>query len=266
MIESSAPPPKPDGYLTEVEWRYRDALFAFLGGFAGSLVVGIILTAGGFDLTDPIPFSLVFFGQASASLLVIWLLSRSRGTGSLAKDVGLVIQARDWWGVPAGMLLQIVIALITLPLILLLFGDDPPSQGVTDIAETATTTAEQIFVVISVAVLAPIVEEVIYRGMLLSTLRRQFRPWIAVVISAAVFSSIHAVLDINAIAAVPGLFLLGLVLGWVALRRQNLSLAIALHSGINLLAAISLLWGGRIQEWAENRIDEIEAIITFLPF
>ena len=265
MIESSAPPPKPDGYLDDVRWRYRDVVFAFLAGFAGSLVVGIVLTVGGFDLTDPIPFSLVFAGQATASMVVIWMLSRSRGTGSLAADVGLVIQPRDWWGVPAGMALQILIAVITLPLIFLLWGDDPPSQGVTDIAETATTTAEQIFVVLAVAVLAPIVEEVIYRGMLLSTLRRRFRPWIAVVISALVFSLIHAVLDINAIAAVPGLFLLGLVLGWVALRRQNLSLAIALHSGINLLAAISLLWGGQIQDWAENRLDEIEAVIASLP-
>lgn len=265
MIESSAPPPPPDGYLDDAAWRYRDVIVVFLAGFAGSLAMSIVLLAAGTDISDPIPFSLVFAAQALSSLLVVWWLSRSRGTGSLANDVGLVIRGRDWWGVPAGMALQIGIAILTLPLIFLIWGDDPPSQGVTEITETAATTLEQIFVVISVAVLAPIVEEVIYRGMLLSTLRQRFRPWAAIVISALVFSLIHAVLDVNAIAAVPGLFILGIVLGWVALRRHNLSLAIALHSGINLLAAISLLWGSQIQDWAEQRLDEIEAVIGLLP-
>ena len=56
---------------------------------------------------------------------IVWL-SRSRGTGSLATDVGLVLRPSDWWGVPAGMGLQIAIALITAPLIYRLFPDGPP--------------------------------------------------------------------------------------------------------------------------------------------
>jgi len=50
------------------------------------------------------------------------------------------------------------------------------------------------------------------------------------------------------------------------LRTGDLSLPIALHSGVNLLAAIALLYGSEIADWAERQLEEIEAIIAFLPF
>lgn len=265
MMESSAPPQPPDGYLPASQWRVADVVFAFLAGIVGSLVVAIGVEAVGASTTDPIPFSLVFFGQVAASFAVIAVLSRTRGTGSLEVDTGLTIKLRDWWAVPAGFGLQIVVALVTAPLVWSLFPDGPPEQGVGEIAGTSETTLEQLAIIVSVAVAAPIVEEVIFRGMLLSALRRRFSAWVAVTISAAAFSLIHLV-DWNARAAVPGLFLLGLVLGAAALRRRDLSLAIPLHSGVNLLAAISILWGDEILDWANEQVDQIEAVVSFLLF
>ena len=72
---------------------------------------------------------------------------------------------------------------------------------------------------------------------------------------------VHAVLDPGSIAAVPGLTLLGAVLAYAALRTGDLSLPIALHSGVNLLAAIALLYGQQIGEWAERQLEELEAVI-----
>ncbi|MEN8240203.1 MAG: CPBP family intramembrane glutamic endopeptidase, partial [Actinomycetota bacterium] len=71
-------------------------------------------------------------------------------------------------------------------------------------------------------------------------------------------------LDPNAIAVVPGLFLLGVVLAWVALKRGDLSLPIAIHSGINLLAAITILYGDQLLEWSETQLEQLEGIISFL--
>jgi membrane protease YdiL (CAAX protease family) len=193
----------------------------------------------------------------------MWL-SRLRGTGSLATDVGLVLKPGDWWGVPAGMGLQIAIALMTAPLIYWLYPDGPPEQAVAEIATTSQTLLDQVLVIVAVAVGAPIIEEMLFRGVLLSTLRRRLPAWAAVAMSAVVFAAIHLV-DPNAAAAVPGLFLLGLVLGWAALRRGDLSLAIPLHSGINLLAAISLLWGDELIQWSEDQLRQIEGIIRLLP-
>lgn len=266
MMESSAPPQRAEGFLPDAPWRVRDFVLAFLAGLAGAFAATIAVYALGYDPLEPLPFAAVFAGQAAATLGFVLWLSRQRGTGSLAADVGFVIRPGDWWGVPAGMALQIAIALITLPLISLLFPDGPPEQGVSEIAGTAQSLLEQIFIVASVAVAAPIVEEILYRGMLLSILRKRLSPWVAVVVSAGVFSLVHAALDANAIAAVPGLFLLGVVLATVTLRRGNLSLAIALHSGINLLAAIVLLWGDDMIQWLEQRVDEIEGIVALFPW
>jgi CAAX protease family protein len=265
MMESSAPPQPPAGYLPVSAWRYRDVVLAFIAGIVGSFVVTIAVYAVGADPFDPAPFALIFAGQAAGSFGAIVLLSHRRGSGSLAADVGLVVKPGDWWGVPAGMALQVVIALITFPLITLLFPDGAPEQSVAEITGSSQTLIEQLFVIAAVAVAAPIIEEMIFRGMLLSVLRRSFGPAVAVVISAAVFSLVHLV-DTNAIAAVPGLFLLGLVLGWVALRRGDLSLAIALHSGINLLAAITLLWGDDLLRWSEQQLEQVEGLIHLLPW
>ena len=264
MMESSAPPQPPEGYLPVSNWRYRDVVVAFIAGIAGSFIVTALVITLGFDPFDPLPFALIFVGQAAGTLAVVVWLSRQRGSGSLAADVGLVVRAGDWWGVPAGMGLQIVIALVTAPFIIWIFGDDPPSQEVSNVTGASETLIEQLFIIAAVAVAAPIVEEVVFRGMLLSTLVRSMGNWPAILVSAAVFSLVHLV-DPNAIAVVPGLFLLGIVLGWVALRRGDLSLAISLHSGINLLAVISLLWGDELLEWSERQLEELEAVVSLLP-
>ncbi len=260
---SSAPPQPPPGYLPVAKWRIWDVAIAFVVGIVGSVMVTAVVFAVGADPFDPIPFSMIFGGQAVASVWVIWWLSRRRGSGSLAADTGLIVRGRDWWAVPAGMVLQIVIALLTAPFIVWLFPDGPPEQGVAEVASSSETLLEQLFVIASVAVAAPIVEEVIFRGMLLSVLRRHMGAAWSIVASAAVFAAVHLV-GPDAIAVVPGLFRLGLVLGWAALRRGDLSLAIALHAGINLLAAISLLWGPELLEWSERQLEQLEAVVSMV--
>ena len=265
-MESSAPPQPPKGYLPVADWSVGQLLLVLIAGLAGAFVASIAFTVAGVDIFEPVPFSVVFMAQTGGSFAVLVWLSRTKGSGSLEADFGLVIRPSSWWGVPAGMGLQVVIALITAPFVIWIFGDDPPQQGVTDVAGSSETFIEQLLVILSIAVAAPIIEEVIYRGMLLSWLRRRMSKWWSILISAFIFAIIHAVLDPSAIAVVPGLFLLGVVLAYAALRTGDLSLPIALHSGINLLAALSLLYGDRLLEWAETRLEELEAIVSFLPF
>lgn len=259
------PPPPPPGYLPVANWRLRDIIAVFFAGIAGSILGTVVVVSAGLDPFEPLPFSIIFGGQAIASFLVMWGLSRTRGSGSLAADVGLIVKGSDWWGVPAGMALQIVIAVITAPLIVWLFPDGPPEQGIAEIAGQSQSIVDQLAVFISVAVAAPLIEEMLFRGMLLSWLTRRMRNWPAIAVSSAVFAGVH-LLDPNAIAVVPGLFLLGIVLAWVALRRGDLSLPIAIHSGINLLAAITILYGTELLEWAETELEQIEGIIHFFPF
>jgi membrane protease YdiL (CAAX protease family) len=246
-------------------WRLIDIITVFFGGIVGSIIVTAAIVLAGVDPLAPLPFSLIFGGQAVASFAVMWVLSQARGSGSLAADVGLIVRGSDWWGVPAGMLLQVIIALITTPFIIWLFPDGPPEQGVAEIAGQSKSVIDQLAVFISVAVAAPLVEEMLFRGMLLSWLVRRMSNTFAIIVSAAVFAVVHLV-DPNAIALIPGLFLLGVVLAWVATKKGDLSLPIALHSGINLLAAISILYGSQLLEWSEQQLDQIEGVIRIFSF
>lgn len=257
------PPPPPAGYLPVAKWRYWDVIVAFFSGVVASILVAAVFAAGGADPLSPLPFSVIFGAQAGVSLATVWFLSATRGSRSLVADAGFVVNPSDWWGVLAGMGLQVAIAVVTAPFIVWIWPDGPPSQGVAAIAESSETLLEQLAVLAAVAVAAPIIEEIIFRGMLLSILKRSLNRWPAILISAAVFSAVH-LLDPDALAVVPGLFLVGVVLGWAALRRGDLSLAIALHAGINLLAAVALLYGDSIQNWAENQLEQLEAVIRLL--
>ncbi len=259
---TSAPPPPP-GYLPVAKWRLLDVVIVFAAGFAGAIVATSIVMAAGEDPTQPFWFSIVFFAQSGASFIFAWWLSKRRGSGSLAADVGLIVRGRDWWGVPAGMVVQIAISLMILPLTVWLFPDGAPQQGVSEIAGQSKTILDQLAVFIAVAVAAPIVEEVIFRGMLLSVLARAMSKWPAIIVSGAIFGAVH-LLDPNAIAVVPGLFLIGVVLAWVALRSGDLSLPIAIHSGINLLAAIGILYGEELMNWYQQQSAQLEGVIRLL--
>jgi membrane protease YdiL (CAAX protease family) len=78
-------------------------------------------------------------------------------------------------------------------------------------------------------------------------------------VSAGAFAVIHLI-DPNAAFAVPSLFVIGVALGWSALRYGDLSVPILVHAGVNLSGAVVLIYGDEIQEWA----DSVEAVLTIL--
>lgn len=82
---------------------------------------------------------------------------------------------------------------------------------------------------LSVALLAPLVEEVIFRGKVLESLREIMPDWLAVLFQALVFGCIHGQLLWICYAAT-----FGLLLGWVRVKTGTLKASIALHLGFNL--------------------------------
>jgi len=100
--------------------------------------------------------------------------------------------------------------------------------------------------VLTAVVVAPVTEELTFRGVLLKTFHDRGRRTI-MVLTSLVFAAFHTLgLDpdrlLQAAAVVlPQLFLVGLVLAWVTVRKGRLGPAIFIHSGYNLLAAVVLL-------------------------
>lgn len=89
---------------------------------------------------------------------------------------------------------------------------------------------------VAVGILAPLAEEVVFRGAILRTLlgiMSKKNHWVAIMISAAIFGVVHANLAqfINAL-------LMGLLLGWMYYRTGSLVPGILLHWVNNTMAYV----------------------------
>jgi membrane protease YdiL (CAAX protease family) len=130
---------------------------------------------------------------------------------------------------------------ILIALILGLFGGTLPSQEIVDDAGLAVGGLEQIAVVIALVVLAPISEELVFRGVLLRGLARRYGMRNAVIGSSVAFALLH-LLDPNLLLAMPVFLVLGIALGYSVARTGRLGRAIAIHAGFNLVTVVSVLF------------------------
>ncbi|MCF6159202.1 MAG: CPBP family intramembrane metalloprotease [wastewater metagenome] len=86
-------------------------------------------------------------------------------------------------------------------------------------------------------ILAPVMEEILFRGFLLPALKNTFGSRYAIVISAFLFAGIH--MDMFAILQI---FILGLLLGYVYEKTQTLAAPIIIHVLHNSLTLMFLLY------------------------
>ena len=85
-----------------------------------------------------------------------------------------------------------------------------------------------------VGLFAPLVEEIVFRGAILRELLRwNSKPWVGIVISAALFALIH----MNP-AQMPHAFLIGLLLGWMYYRTDSIVPGVAYHWVNNTVAYV----------------------------
>lgn len=98
---------------------------------------------------------------------------------------------------------------------------------------------------LKVAVIAPVVEELIFRGLILQGFRKNYNGFTAVVMSALLFALFH----LNP-WQFPATFVLGLLLGWIMLRTNSIVLAILGHSINNFLVLLSITYWDKISAHA----------------
>jgi membrane protease YdiL (CAAX protease family) len=138
------------------------------------------------------------------------------------------------------------LSLLFLPLVLILFPEGGTTQEIVDVIAGLESDGARLMSLLVAVVLAPVTEELAFRGVLIKALGERSRRTL-IVVSAAVFSLFHILglsadtLVAAAAVVLPRLFIIGAVLAWVTLRSGRLGPAIFLHSGLNLLAALSTL-------------------------
>jgi membrane protease YdiL (CAAX protease family) len=236
-IVSAAPSPT----RRAVRWGLGDVIWVWFAGLLVGAVAGTIATAvrgraTGLD-PDGIDLAVALFAQNGAILVGLLFVSRTKGLGTLRQDFGLVVRFRDWPWLAAGVLVQVVSYGIVLVLQEVAGGID--EQQAADTVQH-TSGPELVLVVIGVALVAPLVEELLFRGLLLRALLRRSSAVMAVVISSIAFAVVH-LLDPSTATLMTPLLLLATISGIRAVRTGDLSQSILLHVGFNLLSAVVLL-------------------------
>ena len=177
--------------------------------------------------------------QTGATVLLLLYIARARGRGSLRWDFGLLLRVRDWPWLLAGLGVAVTSIGLLEPIVSL--GDiKNTSQDVKRTFDEANGVGLGLLVV-GVLVLAPLGEELLFRGVLLRAAQRRLPSWQAIFASGLAFALVHVALDPGAGFGVPALLLLGLASAWRAVETGELSQSIWMHAGFNLLAVIGRL-------------------------
>jgi uncharacterized protein len=106
----------------------------------------------------------------------------------------------------------------------------------------STSTAAWMMVFLGVAV-APLLEELFFRGLLFPVLVRHLNLWLAVLLTAMLFALIHASQLGREWAPLLVLLMVGVVLTMVRWRAKSVAAAVLVHVGYNA-TLFSLLYFG----------------------
>lgn len=214
--------------------------------------------------TGLIPVAVMPFGIALLAEIVVFGMLGSSGPGALLV-VSVIQQAAlgggTWWWVRtttgsssalglwrggwragdvamgaaigfAALLASAAIILVTMAVVEQVTGESPGTDNPLD------TFGDMWLVPIAIVAvgLAPVCEEIAFRGFLFAGLRRRWRFRWAALLSGALFGLVHA----DPIRFL-GLSITGVILAGLYERRRTLVAPIAAHFTVNLIAVLSLL-------------------------
>lgn len=215
------------------------ALVWLLTWLVGNLLGSLIVTIGGGGSGDTAPLWVNVVGAVclwAPMLAGLWYLSDRLGSGNIARDFNLRFQPIDLVGIAVGVLSQLVLLrLLYWPLEQWwpnTFGRDRVEQSARDLSDAAHG-GWYVLLVFVVVIGAPIVEELMYRGLLQGAFTRRLDDVVGVVLVAAWFALIHF-----RPVEYPGLFVFGLVLGVCALRTRRLGMSVLTHMAFNATGLI----------------------------
>jgi membrane protease YdiL (CAAX protease family) len=230
------PPPSPGPFSA------LDVTLLFVGWLALyislSLVVGALPLARRFVVSS---LMLTYLGQALGGWLLLHLLLAPRRRAS--ELFGSILRGAGRPGPGRCLLFALGGYAAALPLLYgagvvvdLLGGPAPTSENpLIPLLLESGDLGSRIGILVTVAVLAPVFEELLFRGVILPALRERLGPWLAILLSGVLFAAIH--LDLRAL--VP-LATLGCLLGYVAHRGGSLVPAILVHALWNSQAFLQI--------------------------
>ena len=226
---------------TEQESTTKFSIRIVLGVWTASYAIAISLTSLILVLTgntnvpsggEPNWFlgvtAVFLWGPFVGGLIIV---SRRVGSGNFTKDFFLSFRLIDLVGVPIGVVSQIfLVGLVTWPF-KVLFPEKFDAENVEKRARDLFNNAHGVWLGVLIIVVvfgAPVVEELVYRGLIHGHLRGSTNQYAALVITAVWFAGIHL-----QVVEFPGLFAFALVLGTCFHLTKRLGMSIFAHIAFN---------------------------------
>ncbi len=197
--------------------------FMIIVGVAGSILLFILKTCG---LKSPLVKSLVKLIAYIFALLISLKYAIRKSKEQEGEYFNINFDKVPKWLFP--VLISCTVALFFVMLV--------PAAGLINLIPKpvaaqklfAKTHTKDMFSIITLVIAAPILEEILCRGIVLRGLLKSYPPHKAIVISAIFFAAIH----INPWQAFPAFFG-GLFIGWVYYKTQSVIPGMVIHATIN---------------------------------
>lgn len=174
-------------------------------------------------------------------LIGLRIVSNTVGTRRMRDDFGLRFRRVDLLGIPLGVVCQLVLLeLVYLPLRALwpgTFGRPEVEAAARDLFDRSTGFW-RVAIVAIVVIGAPLVEELLYRGLILRALDSRLNDVLALVLSALWFAAAH----LQGVQF-PGLIAFGVVLGFCAQSTGRLGMGVLAHASFNATTVVLLVGG-----------------------
>jgi len=175
--------------------------------------------------------------QSVSLFLYAYILSVVRGSRNPFNDFGLRFRKSSLWFLLVGIAIQIVSVVISIPLQIIKGAST--EQGVVTTFKSSSGLAFGLLLVM-VAFVVPVAEELAFRGILQRGLAKNMRPLFSILISGSVFAGIH-LSDPGALIGITSLFIVGISVAALANYRGRIDASICLHIGFNMTTAFFLL-------------------------
>lgn len=167
--------------------------------------------------------------------LLLWFLIRRK---SLGKAAG--IQRCSSWTVGFCLFAAVGLYIIVSLMISLL-----PAAWLADYDEAMSPAKYTSLISVLFSVIAaPVVEELVFRGIIQSRLEQAMSAWVAVLIQAALFGFIH-----GQPLQISYAFVLGLIFGWIRYCSQSILPTVAAHMAFNAMNLPTVTLNGIVNEW-----------------
>lgn len=226
------------GWSDSVSWKPRDIWLSLVVGLAlgvGLMTIFFIV----WRLVDADASNTILFAALTMLVYIglfagVYLMIVGRRGISL-RDVGFTPVSGGTIAlmIPITIGLQVVLGIIVFATSPLLGEPPSPSEQLVLDASPSLSVTETVLLFVLAALIAPVVEELFFRGLIYRYLRGRWRVLRAVLVSSALFAAAHFIVPL-----IPVLFGLGVVLALITHRYRSLYPAVVVHGLNNGLAVL----------------------------